>query len=203
MSNIVNGNQSDEARLISLLKQGDEAAFCVLIRRYQRRLFSVAYGITLDKEDSLEIVQEVFLKVYQNIRTFREEARLSTWLHRITINQCLNWRRKWKRKLRWHHQSLETGAVAVCAELQSDKDSADTLYEKKELRKIFRKWLRTLPEEARAVFVFREVEGLSYEEIAKILKIKQGTVSSRLFYTRKRLKELLKKYENEKGLHNV
>jgi len=185
--------------LISLLKQGDEEAFCVLIRRYQSKLFAVAYGITLDKEESVEIVQEVFLKVYLNIRRFREEAKLSTWLHRITINQCRNWRKKWRRKFGLHHHLPARDDVANNPGMGSDEDSPDILYEKKVLGKIFRKWLRDLPEKDRTVFVLKEVEDLSYEEIARILKIKQGTVSSRLFYARKKLKRLIKKYENEKG----
>jgi len=203
VSNKVNRSEWDEAILISLLKQGDEEAFRVLIRRYQSKLFSVAYGIVLNKEESLEIVQEVFLKIFQKISTFREEARLSTWLYCITINQCLNWRKKWRRKFGLHHHFPARDDAADKPEMGSDEDSPETLYEKKELGKIFRKCLRELPEKARTVFVLKEVEGLSYEEIARILKIKQGTVSSRLFYARKRLKGLIQKYENEKGRHNV
>ena len=203
MSNKVDESPWDEAILISQLKQGNEGAFCVLVRRYQSKLFSVAYGITLDKEESLEIVQEVFLKVYLKIRTFREEARLSTWLHRITINQCRNWRKKLRRKFGLRHHLAARDDNADNSDVGSDEDSPDTLYEKKELGKIFRKCLRDLPEKDRTVFVLKEIEGLSYEEIARILKIKQGTVSSRLFYARKKLKGLIKKYENEKGRHNV
>ena len=203
MSNKVDESQCDESRLISLLKQGDEGAFRVLIRQYQRKLFSVAYGITLDKEESLEIVQEVFLKVYLKIQKFREEASLSTWLHRITINQCRNWRKKWRRKFGLQHHLPAKDDDADKPEMGSDEVSPDILYEKKELGKIFRKCLRDLPEKYRIVFMLKEVEGHSYEEIARILKIKQGTVSSRLFYARKKLKGLIQKYENEKGRHNV
>lgn len=198
VSNKEDLNNWDEPRLIPLLKQGDEEAFRVFVRRYQRRLFCVAYGITLDKEESLEIVQEVFVKVYQKIRTFREEARLSTWLYRITINQCLNWHRKSKQKLRKQNKPPERNYAADYVELLPDEDNPGTLYEKKELRRIFWEWVQDLPEEARAVLVLKELEGLSYDEIASISKIKKGTVSSRLFYARKRLKESLKKYE--KGL---
>lgn len=198
MSNKEHLNNWGEPRLISLLKQGDEEAFRVFVRRYQRRLFCVAFGITLDKEESLEIVQEVFVKVYQKIRTFREEARLSTWLYRITINQCLNWHRKSKRKLRKQNKPPGRNYGADCVELLPDADNPGSLYEKEELRRIFWEWVQDLPEEARAVLVLKELEGLSYDEIASISKIKKGTVSSRLFYARKRLKESLKKYE--KGL---
>lgn len=186
----------DEDTLISLLKQGHQEAFRVLIQQYRNRLFSVAYGITSDREESSEILQEVFLKVFQNIHNFREEAGLFTWLHRITVNQCLNWHRRWKRRFKWHHQPLEKNDGTEFQVSGTDKDP-DALFREKELENMFQQRLRELPQEARAVFVLKEVEGLSYDEIAKALGIKRGTVSSRLFYARKKLKDSLTKYLDE------
>ncbi len=197
MSDIINTDTLDENRLVSLLKQGNEDAFRILIRQYQARLFAVAYGITLDREESLDIVQEVFIKVWQKIHTFRDESKLSTWLRRITVNQCLNWQRRWKRRLRWHHQPLETDEAGDYPELGTNDYHPETLYRKKELEKILWEKLKELPEEARAVFVLREAEELSYDEIAEVLKIKRGTVSSRLYYARQKLKESLKEYQDE------
>ena len=197
MSNKTNSDFSDERRLVSGLKKGQEEAFRFLIRRYQSKLFSIAYGITLDKEESLDILQDVFLKVYQKIHTFREEARLSTWLHRMTINLCLNWQRRWKRRFRWHHQPLERDDAADYPELGTHDDHPETLYERKEFEEALWEGLNALTEEARVVFVLKEVEGLSYDDIAKILKIKRGTVSSRLFYARKALRKSLKPYLEE------
>ncbi|MBW2318491.1 MAG: sigma-70 family RNA polymerase sigma factor, partial [Deltaproteobacteria bacterium] len=98
MSNDVDTNGWDEAGLVSSLKERQEEAFRILVRQYQGRLFSIAYGITLDREESLDIVQEVFLRVFKKIHTFREDSRLSTWLHRITVNLCLNLKRRWRRR---------------------------------------------------------------------------------------------------------
>ena len=197
MSDEVDKHLGDESTLVSLLKQGQEDAFRVLVRRYETRVFSIAYGITLDREESLDIVQEVFLKVYQNIHTFREESRLSTWLHRITVNLCLNWKKRWKRRFRWHHQPLERDQSGNDLKSGTEAHYPDALYEKKEFQKIFWDRLNELPEKTRAVFVLKEVEGLSYDEIAKTLGVRMGTVSSRLFYARKRLKESLKQYLEE------
>lgn len=194
MSNNKKRDLWDETILVRLLKQRHEEAFRVLIRRYQSKLFSIAYGITLNREESLDIVQEVFLKVHQNIHTFREESKLSTWLHRITVNACLNWKRKWKRRFRWHHQPIERDEAGDRPELGTDEYYPETLYQRKEFEKILWERLRELPEEARVVFVLKEVEGLSYDEIAKTLNIKTGTVSSRLFYARKKLRESLKEH---------
>ena len=187
----------DEKKLVSRLKQGNEGAFRDLIRQYQPGLLGIAYGITLDREESLDIVQDVFLKVYTNIHSFRGDARLSTWLYRITINQCLNWKRRWRRKFKWHHAGFETEGADSFPEFAADDDYPETLYQQKECQTILWKTVNRLPEEARAVFVLKEWEGLSYEAIAKVLRIKKGTVSSRLFYARQRLKEALKKYLDE------
>lgn len=199
VSNKINTDHYDETRLISRLRKGDEDAFRVLMQQYERRLFSIAYSITLEREESLDIVQEVFMKVFQNIHAFKEKSKLSTWLRRITVNECLNWQRRWKRRFRWHHQPLEKDDAGDYPELGTDTYHPETLYQEKELEKIIWEKLGKLPEEARAVFVLKEMEGLSYDEIAKTLKIKRGTVSSRLFYARKKLKELLKEYIDEEG----
>ncbi len=165
----------------------------MLVRRYQAKLVSIAYGITLDREESLDIVQDVFLKVYSNIQTFEGKSRLYTWLRRITINESLNWRRKWKRRFRWHHQSLEREDDRGSMELGTDEMGPETLYRKKELEKILNQGLNELPEDARSVLILKEQEDLSYDEIAGLLKTKKGTVSSRIFYAREKLKKYLSK----------
>jgi RNA polymerase sigma-70 factor (ECF subfamily) len=195
VSNTENTTEWDQARLVASLKEGSETAYRLLIRRYQDRVFRIAYGITLDREESLDICQEVFLQVFRKIGTFKENSRLSTWLHRITVNQALNWKRKWKRRFRWHHRPLENESGIDYPELGSEDDSPEIRYREKELEARFRQKLADLPEEARAVFVLKEVEGLSYEEIAERLNIKRGTVSSRLFYARRRLREALETEE--------
>lgn len=195
MPNTLNKNLEDETKLVALLKAGDETAFRLLIQKYQSKLYSIAYGITLDREESLDIVQDVFLKVYQKIHAFREESSLSTWLHRITVNLCLNWKRRWIRRFRWHHQPLEIEDGGDYPELGTNENMPEKLYEQKELKKMLWEQLKDLPEEARAVFVLKEMEGLSYDEIAETLRIKTGTVSSRLFYARKKLRHGLKKVQ--------
>ena len=194
MSNKVHSKFQDEKDLVSRLKQGQEAAYRILIRSYQGQLFSIAYGITMDREESLDIVQEVFLKVHQNIKNFRGDSGLSTWLHRITVNQSLNWQRKWKRRLKWRHQPLEKEEGGDYPELGESQENPETLYHRGELEKALQEGLGELPETSRTVFVLREIEGLSYDEIAEVLNIKKGTVKSRLFHARQKLKERLSEY---------
>ncbi len=177
----------DESDFISRLIAGDENAFRQLVRQHQDRLFKVAYGITLDREEARDIVQDVFLKVFNNIGRFKGNSKLSTWLHRITVNQCLNWQRRWKRRFRWHHRPLETDSHIDYPELGSTDNAPDALYSEKELEHLFHEQLKALSETTRSVYLLRESEGLSYDEIADILGIKKGTVSSRLFNARKQL----------------
>ena len=177
----------DEKDLIDRLKQGQQWAFDLLVHRYQDRLLKIAYGITLDHEDSLEVVQDVFVSVFKNIQTFRQDASLATWLRKITVNQCLNWKRKWARRFRWHHDTIESENDSTL--IQANRKSADPeiLFRKKQMENKIMQAIKTLPEKTRVVFVLNTVEGLSYEEIAQTLHIKKGTVSSRLHFARKNL----------------
>ena len=197
MSDNIYSPERDEKELIIRLKNGEQEAYRALVRQYQSRLIHIATGITLDREESLDIVQDVFLKVYRRVHSFEGKSSLYTWLRRITVNESLNWRRKWKRRFRWQHQSLEDEDTGNSPELGTDETGPESLYKKKELEKIVREGLNRLPEDARAVLVLKELEGLSYGEIARHLKIKKGTVSSRLFYARERLKEYLSMVEKK------
>lgn len=187
----------DESLLVDALRKGQESAYRELISKYQARLKKLAYGITLDVEDSMDIVQDVFLKVFKSIDKFEGKSSLYTWLRRITLNECLNWRRKWKRRFKWHHQSIDDDSVYELKEMGTEKDSPENNYKKKELEKKLKESLNLLPENARMVFILKEVEGLPYEKIGELLGISRGTVSSRLFYAREKLRNLLREHENE------
>ncbi|VTR65092.1 RNA polymerase sigma-H factor [Desulfosarcina cetonica] len=173
------------------LQRGDEWAFQLLVRRYRKKIYAIAFGITLDAEESRDILQEVLLQVYRSIHRFRGDASLSTWLHRITVNRCLNWKRRWARRFKWMHTPLGEDGEDIGDVPASDLPSPETRVADLQTRQQVDKAMRQLPEAARTVFVLREVEGLSYEEIANVTGIKLGTVRSRLFHARKRLKEIL------------
>ena len=193
VSNTTNELCWTEDELIERLRKGQEEAYRVLVREYHSRLYSLACGITLDRAESQDIVQEVFLKVYSNIKRFGGKSSLFTWLRRITVNESLNWRRRAKRRFRWKHQSLETGGIEGGPELESEDAGPEAMYQKKELEKTLNNGLNSLSEEARTMFILRELEGLSYDEIAAQLNLRKGTVSSRLFYARQKLKEFLER----------
>jgi len=177
----------NEQDLVERLKKGQQWAFNVLVNQYQDRLLKIAYGITLDREDSLEIVQDVFVSVYKNIQSFRQDSSLATWLRKITINQCLNWKRKWKRRFKWNHESIESENDKILFYENKKNNDPEMLFREKQFEKKLMAAIKTLPEKIRLVFVLNAFEGLSYKEIAKILHIKKGTVSSRLHFARKNL----------------
>ena len=177
----------NEQDLVERLINGQQWAFNVLVERYQNRLLRIAYGVTLNHEDSIEIVQDVFVIVFKKIHTFRQESSLSTWLRKITINQCLNWKRKWKRRFKWHHESIESENDKTLFKKNKENNDPETLYKEKQFEKNIMQAIKTLPEKTRLVLVLNAFEGLSYEEIARTLNIKKGTVSSRLHFARKNL----------------
>ncbi|MEN8691237.1 MAG: sigma-70 family RNA polymerase sigma factor [Desulfobacterales bacterium] len=180
-----------DKELILRLQRGDEWAFQLMVRRFRTKIFSIAFGITLDTEESQDIMQEVFLQVYRTIGDFRGDASLATWLHRITVNRSLNWKRRWARRFKWLHVSTDSTDGLSAAEPESDLPSPETRVANAQTRQQIDKALKMLPEQARTIFVLRELEGLAYEEIAAAIGIKLGTVRSRLFHARKRLKEIL------------
>lgn len=180
-----------EQDLVERLKKRQKWAFNHLVSKYQDRLFKLAYGITLDREDSLEVVQDVFISVYKNIQTFRQDSSLATWLRKITIHHCLNWRRKWKRRFKWNHWPLEQENGVEPAEENTDQNDPEILFREKQMENNLMKAIQSLPEKNRLVFILNTIEGLSYEEIAKTLDIKKGTVSSRLHLARKGLVDSL------------
>ena len=191
MSKTIQNRIVHDEELVLRLQRGDEWAFQLLVRRFRKKLYSIAFGITLDAEESQDIVQEVFLQVYRSIDTFRGDASLTTWLQRITVNRCLNWKRRWARRFRWSHVSTDNADGQPSVEPESDQPSPESRVADAQTRQQIDQALKRLPEPVRTVFVLRELEGLSYEEIAETTGIKLGTVRSRLFHARKRLKEIL------------
>ena len=182
----------DELELVEQLRQGQKQAFDILVNTFQKRLIKVAYGITLDPEESREIVQDVFTTVYQQIHSFRQDAMLYTWLRKITVNHCLNWKRKWKRRFRWHHDPITVENENILAGRDMHRYTPEILIQKKQFRDRFMHAVRHLPEKTRVVFVLYALEGLSYEEIAGFLHIRKGTVASRLYNARTQVAHALK-----------
>jgi len=182
-----------EPELIRLAQEGERGAFDVLVERYQKRVYSVAYGMVNDPEHALDVTQEAFVKAYQSIASFVGRSNFYTWLYRITFNSAIDFIR---REQRDKSVSYEDGAKLDDAPVSGDSllrrlPSPDSAVRRSEIRDAVMKAVDTLPEEQRAAILLREVHGLSYKEIADVLKCSKGTVMSRLHYARHKLQKLL------------
>jgi RNA polymerase sigma-70 factor, ECF subfamily len=182
----------EEEALISRCQKGDQDALKEVFELYRDRVYRIAYGVVRHREDALDIVQEVFIKLFRSIHQFEGKSRLYTYLYRMTMNTAIDHSRKAK-KLSSSSIDQEGGFVPVDpAERRPDQIAAH-----RELQDRLRKAMDSLPHDQRAALVFREVEGLSYQETAEAMGCSIGTVMSRLHYARKKIQASLKDYTSE------
>jgi RNA polymerase sigma-70 factor (ECF subfamily) len=183
----------DEA-LIRAALGGEEEAFRDLMERYKNRAYHVALGITGDPDDALDVVQEAFVKAYYNLKEFRFGANFYTWFYRLLVNQAID---RWRKSSRSHTVSLDekwlSEEVSAPESVMYPK-TPEELAQNRQLSAALSRAIAGLPEYHRAVIMLREVDGLAYEEISKVLHCSVGTVMSRLHYARAKLKEALKGY---------
>ena len=181
-----------ELALIELCVAGDDAACSELVATHQRMVFSLALHLLGNRDEALDLSQEVFLRVFRMLPRFRGQSALRTWIYRIVVNQARNRQRWWRRRFRSSQVSLDDH-VAQCGELASTHEvPPDRLVASKETAERIWRALDHLPFEQRTAVVLREVDGLSYDEIAYSLGVAVGTVKSRLTRARYALRaELL------------
>ena len=187
---------SDDLDLVHASKNGDVAAFEQLVKRYDRRLFRIAQHVTHNREDAEDAVQDAFLKAFQHLGEFREDSKFSTWLIRITLNQSLMKVRKQRRAIREVslEEDFQAGEDMHPMEVIDWAPDPEQLYRTAELRDILIKALRELRPILRAVFVLRDIEGLSTAQTAEVLNLSQVAVKARLWRGRLQLRERLNKY---------
>jgi RNA polymerase sigma-70 factor (ECF subfamily) len=184
--------ESSESALVERCRSGDETAAAEIVRQHQHMVMQLAINLLGDREEALDLSQEVFLRVFRTIHRFRGQSSLKTWIYRIAINQARNRHRFWKRRRRSDQVSLDQH-VEAHGELASDLESTpDRLLAQKELATRLRRALDHLPFEQRTVVILREIDGLSYDEIAYSLGLAVGTVKSRLTRGRQALREELR-----------
>ena len=180
----------DEKELISLSQKGDIDAFEELVARYERKVYTIAYRYMGNPEDTSDLAQETFLKVFKSIDKFRGESSFSTWIYRITANICKDELRKIKRKPQTSlDQEIWLDEGSVIRQVVDEKPTPDEAFEQKELWNYLQDLIANLSPEYRMVIVLRDINGYSYEEIAQITETSLGTVKSRLNRARKALSE--------------
>ena len=180
--------ESGEAALIARCAKGDESACAELVGTHQRMVYALAFNLLGDRDEALDLSQEVFLRVFRTISSFRGQSALRTWIYRIVINQARNRQRWWRRRHRAEQVSLDD-YLRNFGDLESRQDILpDRLLASKETAARIWQAMDRLPFDQRTALILREVDGLRYEEIAYSLDIAVGTVKSRLTRARQALR---------------
>src|SRR5947209_14794328 len=186
---------TSELALVQAAKKGDLEAFSELVRRYDRNIFRIAQHITHNEEDAQDVVQDAFLKAYQNLEQFQGNSKFYTWLVRIAVNEALmKLRRRRTGKTVSLDEDVETEEGSMPREVADWGPNPEQLYGQSELGDILQKTIQGLPQSFRTVFVLRDIEGLSTEETAEMLSLSVPAVKSRLLRARLQLRERLNRY---------
>ncbi len=184
--------KAGESELISRCQQGDPEALKEIFNLYHQKVYRIAYGVLRQREDALDTLQEVFIKLYRSIKNFKGKSSFYTYLYRMTLNQAIDYSRKMKTspfiRGNWEKEPEPMDEEAQ----RPDSQAAQRQFEER-----VQKAMEKLSEDQRATLILREIEGLSYHEIAKVMDCSVGTVMSRIHYGRKKLRELLK--DEQKG----
>jgi RNA polymerase sigma-70 factor (ECF subfamily) len=177
-----------EATLVQRCVQGDEVACADLVAEHQRMVVQLALNLLGDRDEALDLSQEVFMRVFRTIHRFRGQSSLRTWIYRIAVNQARNRHRFWRRRHRADQVSLDQHIAAHGEFRSSGELTPDRVLAQKELAERLQHALDHLPFDQRTAIVLREIDGLSYEEIAYSLGVAVGTVKSRLTRARQALR---------------
>jgi RNA polymerase sigma-70 factor (ECF subfamily) len=180
---------SEETEVISRCQQGDQEASKEIFDKYHKKVYRIAYGVVRHREEALDIVQEVFIKLFRSIKNFKGRSHFYTYLYRMVMNTAIDHVRKTGKGF---ISSLdEEGSFEPSDEVEK---GPERMLLQKELEERVKLAMDKLPAEQKAALIFRDVEGLSYQEMAEAMGCSIGTVMSRLHYGRKRIQELLKDY---------
>src|ERR1051326_7156960 len=186
---------SDELKLVRAAKAGDIGAFEQLVHRYDRNVFRIAQHITQNREDAEDVVQDAFLKPYENLKNFQEQSKFYTWLVRIAVNEALmRLRRRRPERMVSLDEEVKTEEDSMPREVADWTPNPEQQYSQAELKDILTRTIQGLPASFRTVFVLRDVEGLSTEETADALDLSIPAVKSRLLRARLQLRERLSRY---------
>jgi RNA polymerase sigma-70 factor (ECF subfamily) len=188
------GGEIDDRELVSRAQKGDRAAFRTLFERYSRRAYSLAFGVVRNPDDALDVVQDAFIKAHRHLDKFEGQASFYTWLYRIVMNLAIDHIRKNRRQkvVDFSDGTLDEGGLgeeSLIPRIIGGNPGRAML--DREIRDRIAAALDELSDNHRAVLVMRELEGLSYEEMAQVMGCSKGTIMSRLFHARRNMQKRL------------
>jgi len=185
----------DERELVTRARKGDQDALSYLVEKYRLKMFNLAYGMTRNREEADDLTQDVFVKAWRHLPGFKGRSTFGTWLYRIAVNTIRDHLRKERRvSLVPLEENILDAGTGVDV-MRDNEEAQEQLRQKARLHQA----LNTLPEKFRMILSLREIQGLSYDEIAGILKISPGTVDSRLFRARRRLRAAIAEQPQTNG----
>lgn len=182
----------DDLPTVERVLAGDTQAFDEIVRRHQQRVYRTTLAVTGNQEDAEEAVQETFLNAYQHLDQFHREARFTTWLTRIAVNEGLQVLRK-RKNMESLDEPVMSGEEMMPRQVEDWHDNPEELYAKQEIKQFVEEAIRSLPPAYRVTFVLRDVEGLSIEETTEALGLSVAAVKSRLLRARLMMREVLAK----------
>lgn len=183
---------SAEDLLIKRAQDGDVSAFESLIKIYEAKVFGIAFRMSGNRDDASDMAQEVFIKLFRNIGKFKHEAKFSTWVYRVATNTCLDELKKIKRKSAYSlDEEIDTEDGGIRTEIADTAPTPEEVAESGEIRGVVNVAIQRLSDEHKAVIILRDINGMSYDEIAEILKCSVGTVKSRISRGREQLRKIL------------
>ena len=186
----------DETALVQQAQRGDEHAFEQLVVAHQKRVYNYCLRMTGNPEDALDLSQEAFLRAYRALNSFKRESSFSTWLYRLTANCCIDFLRRERRRKVVSLSQMDRDGEQVLLEIPDPDEGPEASAERSELRTAISRALRRLSSDHRGILILREMNGLSYGEIALVLGISEGTVKSRISRARTELCKYLNIYGN-------
>jgi RNA polymerase sigma-70 factor, ECF subfamily len=188
----------EERALVCLVQQGEQSAFEDLVRRYQERVFALVGGILHRQEDVEDIAQQVFLKAYLGIKRFDHRAAFSTWLYKITVNECWDYLRKKKVRPLVYEADMSEEQVSCLDGIASANQQPEGPRQRAEAKEMIELMLEKLPEQDRQLLLLKEVEGFSVQELAEILNLNVNTVKVRLFRARGRIMDIKRRLDSSR-----
>lgn len=185
-----------DEQLVERAIAGDDDAFGEVVRRWERKIYALAYGLTGSAEDARDAAQETFVAAFRNLRSFRGEAKVSSWLHRIAVNHCITRQRRARLRPETSlEETLERSGEATLT--TSEHSSPARAAEAVERAEAVRRAVAALTPELREVVVMKEFEGLTFQEMADALQVPLSTVKSRLYTALRQLRMRLERFEME------
>lgn len=192
--------REQEALTVQRVLDGDVNEYEKLVLEYQKNVYNLALRMTGDAEDAADMAQEAFIKAYNSLASYRGDSKFSVWLYRIVSNVCLDFLRARKRRQTVSLSVVDDEGEETELEISDESASPEKLMERSMTRDAVRRGLQELTPEYRQILILRELQGMSYDEIAETLGLESGTVKSRIFRARKKLCTFLVRDGNISGV---